>query len=149
MLQSGGLIIATKLLASSLARGPWCPSSTPAPPTPPPAHRLCKKVKELSHSKWVTTLHFRDTQSDHSIAMMGVERASLIWYLCHGGVMDTVLNTHVTSMTTRLHWSASASLPLHPYTTRGSTAQGPCTVTLTNGSFFKMLCDFLTLVFNY
>lgn len=30
-------------------------------------------------------------------------------------------------MTTRLSRSVSASLPLHPYTTRGSTAQGPST----------------------
>lgn len=48
-------------------------------------------------------------------------------------------------MTTRLHWSASASLPLHPYTTRGSTAQGPITNLHTNRSGFLMR-DFFSLV---
>lgn len=50
-------------------------------------------------------------------------------------------------MTTRLHWSASASLPLHPYITRGSTAQGPSTNLHTNRSFFFYVCDLFSLVF--
>lgn len=51
-------------------------------------------------------------------------------------------------MTTRLHWSASASLPLHPYITRGSTAQGPSTNLHTNRSFFFLCVWFILSSFS-
>lgn len=50
-------------------------------------------------------------------------------------------------MTTRLSWSVSASLPLHPYTTRGSTAQGPSTtftITLTGVLFLHFSFKYLS-----
>lgn len=47
-------------------------------------------------------------------------------------------------MTTRLRRSTTASLPLHPYTTRGSTAQGPSTTfTLTNRGFLLSLVSII------
>lgn len=59
----------------------------------------------------------------------------------------TVLNkSALTSTTTRLRWSTSASLPLHPYTTGGSTAQGPYTNPHTKWQDFFYACDFFTLV---
>lgn len=123
-----------------------------------PTHMSCshilnrtskKKKKKNSDAKWVglTGLHLRDIQSDHSIAMADVKRDSLTYYLCHWELMDTVLkknkkttNLLRTSMTTRLSQGVSTSLPLHPCTTRGFTAQGPgTTFTITNKTFIPSL----------
>lgn len=118
-----------------------------------PAHMSCSHIvnrtsRKTSEAKWVglTELHFRDIQSDHSIAMADVKRDSLTYYLCHWEVMDTVLkkkqktNQLRTSVTTRLSQSVSTSLPLHPCTTRGFTAQGPgTTFTITNKTFIPSL----------
>lgn len=116
-----------------------------------PTHMSCFHILNRACSghvckaKWVglTKLHFRDIQSDHSIAMADVKRDSLTYYLCHWEVMDTVLkktNKKKTICSERpwpLGWvSVSTSLPLHPCTTRGCTAQGPgTTFTMTSRSF--------------
>lgn len=91
----------------------------------PSSDQVCSASLLLQHHTCYETrftkLHFGDPQSDHSIEILkGREGFSY----CHSKIMDTVL-------TTRLCMSTSSNLPLHPYTSRGSTAQGALTLSFT------------------
>lgn len=147
-LPPGGLIIAINLQSSPDVvlgvRHPPLLLTTPAPLLhSTPAKK--QNASELDSPNCATALHFRDIQSDHSIATMGWGRLALLdtsameeWSIQYW------TNALLTSMTTRLRLSASASLPLHPYNTGGSTAQGPGTNPHTNRSFNA--CELLSLV---
>lgn len=148
MCPSWGLIIAISLQSSTNVF-----LGVHHPPLHPPPLSSCtphvQKKQNTSSPWWVgfTNLHFRDTQSDRSIAMMGVKRASLTWYLCQRIMMDAVLNKCACNVHDHLvaleRLSQPAFTPLHHY---GATLlRAPAlTFTRTNRSFCA--CDCFTLV---
>lgn len=145
----------SKLLASSLC-GPWRLSSTPAPPTPsscsPPVQQREKRKKKRKTRALLdevdSPIYISETFKVTTIAMMGVKRASLTWYLCHWETMDAVLknkcacNVH-DHLVALKHLSQPAFTPRHHY--GAALLRAPAlTFTQTNRSFCA--CDCFTLV---
>lgn len=93
-------------------------------------------------------IYISETFKVTTIAMMGVKRASLTWYLCHWETMDAVLknkcacNVH-DHLVALKHLSQPAFTPLHHY--GAALLRAPAlTFTQTNRSFCA--CDCFTLV---